>query len=76
MLCKLIITIQFAKIKFNQIKLNRNGTNFLVKFVGWLHTGSSSLFAECIHSLADTANQLILAFGLHQSLKTPNSEHP
>ncbi len=56
--------------------IKSNGTNFLVKFVGWLYTGSSSLFAECIHSLADTINQLILAFGLHQSLKTPNSEHP
>ncbi len=53
-----------------------NASNFFVKLVGWLYSGSHSLFAEAIHSLADTMNQLILAFGLHQSLKQPNKEHP
>lgn len=53
-----------------------NGTNFIVKLIGYIYTGSSSLFAESIHSLADTMNQLILAFGLNQSLKQPNPEHP
>jgi len=53
-----------------------NATNFVVKLVGWLYSGSSSLFSEAVHSLADTINQLILAFGLHQSLKSPNHEHP
>lgn len=53
-----------------------NATNFVVKLIGYIYTGSSSLFAETIHSLADTMNQLILAFGLNQSLKKPNPEHP
>ncbi len=53
-----------------------NAANFLVKFIGWMYSGSSSLFSEAVHSLADTINQLILAFGLHQSLKRPNKEHP
>ena len=53
-----------------------NGANFLVKLAGWFYTNSSSLFAEAVHSFADTVNQLILAFGLHQSLKKPNKEHP
>jgi len=48
----------------------------VIKLVGWTYTGSSSLFAEAVHSLADTCNQLILAFGLHQSLKRPNPKHP
>ena len=25
------------------------------------------MFSECLHSLADTANQLILAYGIHKS---------
>lgn len=35
----------------------------------WLYTGSHSMFAESIHSVADTVNQIILAFGLHKSAK-------
>ena len=48
----------------------------MIKLVGWFYTGSASLFAEAVHSFADTMNQLILAFGLHQSLNRPNNEHP
>jgi hypothetical protein len=29
-----------------------------------------------VHSIADTCNQLILTFGLWQSIKKPNPEHP
>jgi divalent metal cation (Fe/Co/Zn/Cd) transporter len=29
----------------------------LAKFVGYLITGSSSMLAEAVHSLADTSNQ-------------------
>ncbi|CAF1161083.1 unnamed protein product [Adineta ricciae] len=53
-----------------------NATNAVVKTVGWLFTGSASLFSEAIHSIADTCNQLILTFGLWQSIKKPNPEHP
>lgn len=27
------------------------------------------MFSECIHSLADTINQLILAYGIHKSIQ-------
>ena len=54
----------------------RNGANFLFKTFAWLYTGSHSLFAEAIHSLADTVNQLILLFGIRKSLQTPNEDHP
>ncbi|CAF4705333.1 unnamed protein product [Rotaria socialis] len=53
-----------------------NATNAVVKTIGWLFTGSASLFSEAVHSVADTCNQLILTFGLWQSIKKPNPEHP
>lgn len=53
-----------------------NATNAIVKTIGWLFTGSASLFSEAVHSIADTCNQLILTFGLWQSIKKPNPEHP
>uniref|UniRef100_A0A1L8DDJ5 Proton-coupled zinc antiporter SLC30A9, mitochondrial n=1 Tax=Nyssomyia neivai TaxID=330878 RepID=A0A1L8DDJ5_9DIPT len=53
-----------------------NAANFLFKLFAWVSTGSNSMFAECIHSLADTINQLILAFGIHKSNQIPDSDHP
>lgn len=53
-----------------------NGTNFLFKMAAWILTGSHSMFSECIHSLADTINQLILAFGIHKSVQRADSDHP
>ena len=53
-----------------------NSTNFLFKFLAWIFTGSHSLFAEAVHSLADTINQLILVFGIRKSIQQPNAEHP
>lgn len=34
------------------------------------------MFAESIHSLADTINQLILAYGIHKSTQMADSDHP
>jgi zinc transporter 9 len=34
------------------------------------------MFSECIHSLADTVNQLILAYGIHKSVQVADSYHP
>ncbi|XP_015593546.1 zinc transporter 9 isoform X2 [Cephus cinctus] len=53
-----------------------NASNFLFKVFAWLHTGSHSMFSECIHSAADTCNQLILAYGIHKSVQNPNPDHP
>lgn len=44
------------------------------KFAGFAFTGSSALFSEAIHSLADTANQFLLVIGVRQSIKKPNKE--
>ncbi|KDR19826.1 Zinc transporter 9 [Zootermopsis nevadensis] len=53
-----------------------NGSNFLFKLFAWLYTGSHSMFAESIHSLADTINQLILAYGIHKSVQQADPDHP
>ncbi|XP_075544807.1 solute carrier family 30 member 9 isoform X1 [Dermacentor variabilis] len=53
-----------------------NGLNFAFKGAAWLYTGSHSMFAEAIHSLSDTCNQLLLAFGIHKSIQQANPDHP
>lgn len=53
-----------------------NFANFFAKGFAWIYTGSHSMFAEAVHSLADTANQLILAVGIRKSIKTPTADHP
>jgi cation diffusion facilitator family transporter len=46
------------------------------KFVGFLVTGASSLLAESVHSLADTANQALLLLGRRTSRRRATPEHP
>ena len=53
-----------------------NTSNFFVKLLAWVWTGSHSMFSEAIHSLADTLNQMILAYGIHKSNKNPTKDHP
>jgi cation diffusion facilitator family transporter len=47
----------------------------VAKFIGYLVTGSSSMLAESVHSVADTSNQALLLFGQRQSKKRPDSLH-
>ncbi|XP_011665731.2 zinc transporter 9 [Strongylocentrotus purpuratus] len=53
-----------------------NTGNFVFKLMAWLYSGSSSMFSEAIHSLADVCNQCILALGIYQSFKKPSRNHP
>lgn len=53
-----------------------NGVNCIVKFAAWKTSGSHSMFSEGLHSLADTINQIILAFGIHKSIQRADSDHP
>ncbi|XP_076619369.1 solute carrier family 30 member 9 [Colletes latitarsis] len=53
-----------------------NACNFLCKLCACVFTGSHSMFAECVHSAADTCNQLILAYGIYKSVQNPNPDHP
>ena len=48
----------------------------IAKFVGYLVTGSSSMLAETIHSVADTTNQGLLLLGGYKSRKEATQEHP
>jgi Co/Zn/Cd efflux system component len=44
-----------------------NGADTICKFTAAYITGSKSLFAEAVHSLMDTVNQIILFFGKRSS---------
>ena len=46
------------------------------KAFGWLVTGSPTLFAETIHSVADVANQVLLRVGEVRSRGGPDALHP
>ncbi|WP_343600972.1 cation diffusion facilitator family transporter [Mycobacterium sp.] len=46
------------------------------KFLGFLVTGSSSMLAESVHSVADTGNQALLLFGRRAARKLADALHP
>jgi cation diffusion facilitator family transporter len=48
----------------------------LAKFVGFLITGSGSMLAESVHSVADSGNQALLLLGGQRARKAPTADHP
>jgi len=48
----------------------------LAKFIGFLVTGSSSMLAESVHSVADTSNQGLLLLGGRTARRAATPEHP
>ncbi len=48
----------------------------VAKFVGFAVTGSASLLAEAVHSVADTGNQGLLVLGGIRAQREPSEEHP
>ncbi len=48
----------------------------VAKFTGFLITGSSSMLAESVHSLADTSNQGLLLLGQKTSQRKATRTHP
>ncbi|MBW2376613.1 MAG: cation diffusion facilitator family transporter, partial [Deltaproteobacteria bacterium] len=47
----------------------------VAKFVGYAFTSSSSMLAEAIHSVADTANQALLLLGSRRAARDATAEH-
>jgi len=48
----------------------------VAKFVGFLITGSSSMLAESVHSVADTSNQGLLLLGQKRAERAATALHP
>jgi cation diffusion facilitator family transporter len=48
----------------------------VIKFVAFLLTGSASMLAESVHSVADTGNQVLLFVGRGRSIRPASEEHP
>ncbi len=52
-----------------------NSTITIFKFAGFLISGSSSLFSESMHSLADSLNQALLMVGIKKSTKQADEKY-
>jgi zinc transporter 9 len=58
------------------LSIATNATIAVSKGVGWFITGSPTLFAETIHSLADVGNQVLLKVGEVRGRGGPDHVHP
>ncbi len=48
----------------------------IAKFIAWAISGSASMLAEAVHSVADSGNQGLLLLGARQAKRKADAEHP
>ena len=48
----------------------------VTKAIAALITGSSAMWAEAVHSVVDSGDQILLLYGLHRSKLPPDDAHP
>src|SRR6056297_2179185 len=53
-----------------------NGAIAVMKFVGYLLTGSPAMLSETYHSVSDTGNQIFLLIGIRYGAQEATREHP
>ncbi|EMA41105.1 cation diffusion facilitator family transporter [Halococcus hamelinensis] len=53
-----------------------NGAIAILKFVGFLITGSAAMLSETYHSISDTGNQIFLLIGIRYAGKDADRQHP
>ena len=53
-----------------------NGTIAILKFAGFLLTGSPAMLSETYHSISDTGNQVFLLVGIRYSGREADRRHP
>lgn len=58
------------------VSILTNSVIAISKGIGWSITGSPTLFAETVHSLADVGNQVLLKIGEVRGRHGPDREHP
>ncbi|WP_410871917.1 cation diffusion facilitator family transporter [Nocardia sp. A7] len=56
--------------------LGANAGIMVAKFIGAFITGSSSMLAEAVHSVADTGNEALLLVGRNRAEQPPDTLHP
>jgi cation diffusion facilitator family transporter len=58
------------------IAVGANATIATVKGIAGALSGSAALLAECVHSIADTSNQVMLLVSITLGERKPDEEHP